>query len=305
MSSRKQMPGNMAGTAAQPTQANELSNNEKAARRAARSRVLSAFRLVPHCLQPAERHATSNVLELKESIRQLGLLEPPLVWLRSESEHVILAGHRRCHAWRLLVAEGHVKPEMRVYVLEGIEEDEALKLIAAEYFHRREYSVIHTAQLVGEAHRAVKAARQGDVPLRELEAVLPLGRTSLGHYLTIHQALQDPRLAPLVHSADKASKVLLYKALTLASFSAKRDALDVLQPKSTTHVCANAGNNAVVRGRPSKNVVRNQRGKGFDLVVKVRVRMAAEDVHLAREALERALRELGTLHPHNDTDGSA
>ncbi len=98
------------------------------------------------------------------------MLEPPLVRRTIDGGYVILAGHRRCYAWRHLAAEGVVDPEIVVYVLEGISEEDAAKFVAAEYFHRKPYSVLHTARIVGAAHRAMCAGSGEEVPLRELEA---------------------------------------------------------------------------------------------------------------------------------------
>ena len=304
----KKMPPSVAGNEAPRTptvlgtaNGGAPTKNERKARRKARTRRISAFKLVPNPLQPAGRHAVENVLDLAGSIRELGrMLEPPLVRLTIDGRYVILAGHRRCFAWRHLVAEGAVDPEILVYVLEDISDQEERKFLAAEYFHRKGYSVIHTAKIVGEAHRVLCAGRGEEVPLRELEAVLPLGRTSLGHYLTIHTALEDPRLAPLVHSADKASKSLLYKALSHAEFPARVRALEAMQPEAKE--AARAARKASSRGRPSSAVKRRKRGKGFELTVKVGVKTPPEEVERVREALTRALADVDALHGSRDEE---
>lgn len=306
----KKMPARLAGTEAprtptvlSNTKADKPTVNERKARRKARERRISVFKLQAHPLQPASRHAPENVVDLANSIRELGrMLEPPLVRRTIGGRYVILAGHRRCYAWRHLAAEGVVDQEIVVYVLEGISDQEEAKFVAAEYFHRKPYSVLHTARIVGAAHRAMCSRNGEEVPLRELEAALPLGRTSLGHYLTIDGALDDPTLGPLVHSVDKPSKLLLYKALSHDDFRARERALKAMQrkPQKTVAAARKAGS----RGRPSQAVTRQKRGQGFLLTVKVGVRMTSEEVQWAREALMRALAEIEALHGPAEDAGS-
>lgn len=299
---RKSVPGNMARTDAKrsPTSfAAETANlgtkgvspAEDAARRTAKAGWVSAFVLNAHQLQPAERHSTVNVGELKASVRKLGLLEPPLVRRRTDGEWQILAGHRRAHAWRLLAAEGIVDQKMRVWILQDVDDQEALRIVSAEYFHRREFGTLHTARLVGETYRAMTGSKS-TVTLREMEAVLPLGRTALGHYLTIYNGLQDPRLAPLVHAVDKPRKASLYRALSQDTFASKVAALEALQKRGTRKRgprAATATQNSA--GSPSP-VTRRDVDGGFDLEVRVRDGMSDEAVVEVCTELRRVLRDL-------------
>ena len=298
---RRQMPSNLAATGAARVATafagqSEVapSTTERAARKSARRVAVSAFRLQPHPLQPAERHATDNVGELKVSISELGLIEPPLVWRRPDSSYVILAGHRRWHAWKLLVAEENRDSRMPAYVLDGISSAEAVRIIAAEYCHRREFSVLHTARIVGAAHETLRQNGDGDVSLRQLAAVLPLGRTSLGQYLVISQGLQNPKLAPLVHSVDKPSKTMLYKALSHPGMRTKMAALEAMQPKpEVVQRTARSGS----RRNRTKAVRHRKRGKGFDLSIEVRSKMEASEVRRVRDALLQAIADIDVLFP--------
>ena len=298
----KRLPPSLAGSIAAhvPTAlaagvAERVSDVEHASRREAQLRSVSVFRLAAHPLQPAERHASENVAELKLSISRLGLLEPPLVWRRVDGSYVILAGHRRWHAVKLLVVEESRSPRIRVHLLEGISEAEALRIVAAEYCHRREYSTLHTARIVGAAHETLQSQTGGDVPLRELAAVLPLERTVLGQYLTIYQAMLDPRLADLVRGADKASKAVLYKALKHTDAATRVSALNALQP-SAAHQAVTSVAAARPRRRESA-VKRRRRGRGFDLAVQVRPMMSEKDVMNVRQALHQALADVDTIFP--------
>lgn len=307
----KKMPASVAGpeaprvgTASGKTAATRPTENEQMARKNARTLRISVFRLKPHRLQPPDRHGLANVLDLAGSIRELGsMLEPPLVRRTIDGEYVILAGHRRCYAWRHLVADGIVDPEIAVYVLDGISDHDELKFLAAEYFHRKEYSVVHTAMIVGEAHRALCAGKGQNVPLRELEAVLPLGRTSLGHYLMIHNALEDNRLASLVHSVDTTSQSLLYKALNQKEFSARVRSLEAMQPKAKEP--RDAGRKPPSGGRPSGAVKHRKRGRGFELTVKVGVKTPPAEVERVRVALTRAMADLEALHGASNANRAA
>lgn len=298
-SERRKMPEDLADSTAPRTLTafaargpEALSPTESAARKTARRRNISAFRLQPHPLQPHERHSTENVAELKVSLSELGLIEPPLVWHHSGSSYVILAGHRRWHAWKLLVAEENRDPRMPVYVLDGISGDEALRIMAAEYCHRKEFSVIHTARIVGAAHESLR--QNGSVPLRQLAAVMPLGRTSLGQYLVISDGLHDPRLAPLVHSVDKPSKVKLYKALSYPDIQTRIAALKAMQTGSQ------GLRTSIMIGPPSSRtacVRRRKRGRGFDLAVEVRLNMAPAEVLRVVGALRGAIADVEVLFP--------
>lgn len=306
MPSRKQMPANLAGsvgthapTAFAAEVADRVSDVERDARSEAQIRTISVFRLAAHPLQPAERHSTENVAELKLSISRLGLLDPPLVWRRVDGSYVILAGHRRCHAVKLLVAEEGRDPRIRVHVLDGISEADALRIIAAEYCHRREYSTLHTARIVGAAHETLKSQTGDDVPLRELAAVLPLERTVLGQYLTIYQAMLDPRLSDLVRGADKAPKSVLYKALKHADVQARASALQALQPNPSQPSAAPV---APARSRRQTSAVkRRKRGRGFDLAVQVRPTMSSREATEVKQALRQAVADVDVLFPDDPT----
>ena len=306
MPSKKQMPANLSGsggthapTAFAAEVADRVSDVERDARSDAQIRTVSVFRLAAHPLQPAERHSTENVAELKLSISRLGLFDPPLVWRKVDGSYVILAGHRRCHAVKLLVAEEGRDARIRVHVLDAISEADALRIIAAEYCHRREYSVLHTARIVGAAHETLKSQTGDDVPLRELAAVLPLERTVLGQYLTIYQAMLDPRLSDLVRGADKASKSVLYKALKHADVRTRASALQARQSSAPQPSSAPI---APARSRRQISAVkRRRRGRGFDLAVQVRPTMSPHEATEVKQALLRALADVDVLFPDDPT----
>lgn len=277
--------------------ANQPSETEKECRTNAKLRSVPVFKLQPHPLQPLERHSEQNVADLLVSIIDLGLQEPPLVWRRPDGSYVILIGHRRVRAWQLGALDGRLDHKIRVFVREDLTDGEALKRMAVEYFHRIEYSNLHIARLVGETSKHLSLDQNGQISTRDLAAVLPWGKTSVDHYLTIYRGLQDPRMAPLVHRADKAPISLLCKMLTLDEFSTRVDALKAYAEKGTAAAqeVVKAAKVTSQGGRPLKTVTRKERRGGYDLTIRIRPTMTAAQVEEALQALDQAEEDLKTM----------
>lgn len=195
------------------------------------------------------------------------------------------------------MAEEGRDPRMPVYVLEGISSEEAVRIIAAEYCHRREFSVLHTARVVRAAHETLRQ-NGGDARLRQLAAVLPLGRTSLGQYLVISEGIQDPRLASLVHSVDKPSKAKLYKALSQVDIRTRIAALEAMQPNNTGACSSSVRPRA--KPKQTKAVRHRKRGRGFNLTIEVRAKMERSEVNRVREALLQAISDVDALFPPHE-----
>lgn len=214
----KRMPDNMGevnvrGVATRAS-ASDVSAIEKSARAEAKLRTVSAFKLMAHDLQPLERHSDENVRDLAQSILSIGLQQPPLVRRLTSGEYVILAGHRRARAWQLLASQGAVDEKLRVFVLDRLADGEDVAIIAAEYAHRRENSPLHTARLVGAAWRFRRTQLGHEPTVRELADLLPWQKSQVDKYLKVSEALENPRLAALVHRVDKPRIALLYQILT-------------------------------------------------------------------------------------------
>jgi ParB/RepB/Spo0J family partition protein len=261
---------------------------EQSARARARLLLVSAFKLRPHTLQPAERHSDLNVADLMESIAALGLQDPPVVRRLPNGSHEILAGHRRIRAWQLLALDGRVLEKMRAFVLDGISDREAVYIIAAEYAHRREFSVLHTARIVGAAWNERRAELGKEPTVRDLADILPWGKSSIDDYLLIHDALQDPASSELVHRMDNA-KGLLVKILRqddgvrLAALHAYAES----GPAGARRVLSSTVAAAVV-----PTVERKDCDDGYDLLVRVRRDMSAEQIEAARVAMAALAQDL-------------
>jgi ParB/RepB/Spo0J family partition protein len=252
------------------------SNAEQKARVRAARRMVAVHRLRAHPLQPPERHSDANVTDLVESILELGLLELPTVWRRADGTYVILFGHRRIRACQLIAMRGLGEDRVPAFVRDDLTEGEAALLIAAEYGHRMEFSAVHTATVIGAAHRMLSADEKTGASVRRMAAILPWEKTSIDDYLKIDKALRDPRTADLVRSMDKEGKSLLVNVLSQPTFSARIRVLKAYQ----------SGGAAVVRqalaaaknGRPQKAVTRSKRGEGYDMTVRLRPSMTAEAI---------------------------
>lgn len=277
--------------------ANQPSDGEKENRSVAKLRTISVFKLQPHEVQPPERHSEENVADLLVSILELGLQNPPHAWRKPDGSYVILFGHRRVRAWQLGALEGRLPRKIRVFVRSDLDEGEALKLMAAEYCHWKDFSTLHIARLIGETSRYLSIDRDDEISTRKLAAVLPWEKTQIGDYLTIYRALQDPRLAPAVRRADSAPISLLCNILAHEEFSTRLEALQAFAEKGaaaakevtrTAKVASNGG-------RPLKAVTRRKRRAGYDVTVRIRPSMSTEQVEEATRALRQALEDLTTI----------
>jgi hypothetical protein len=299
------------GTPRPPTEviARGLSSVEMTARSSAVFRSVNLFGLQPYHSQPLDRHSDENVATLRDSIHELGLLNAPLVWRDPTGRHVILAGHRRVRACQLLARDGHRPDAVDVFLLTDLSAGGAAMLAAAEYVHRVDCSTVHTATLIGEAHRQLQLEASGiSVSVRRLAAVLPWGKSAVDEYLAIYQALQDPRLADLVRSADKAPISLLCKALRQPDFDAKVHALTTYREGGIPGLRKALSGSK--RGRPTRVVRRTASRDGYELTVRLRQRMSRSDAETAIAALRLAIADLelamqtemavgSTLQPHS------
>ena len=97
----------------------------------------------------------------------------------ADGTYVILFGHRRVRACELLAKRGLGKDRIRVFVRDDLTEGEAALLIAAEYGHRKEFSAVHTASVIGAAYRTLTAEGKKGPSVRRIAAVLPWEKTSI------------------------------------------------------------------------------------------------------------------------------
>lgn len=276
--------------------ANQPSDGEKENRSVAKLRTISVFKLQPHEVQPPERHSEENVADLLVSILELGLQNPPHSWRKPDGSYVILFGHRRVRAWQLGALEGRLPEKIRVFVRSDLDEGAALKLMAAEYCHWKEFSTLHIARLIGETSRHLSIDQDGEISTRELAAVLPWKKTSVGHYRAIYRLLEDPRLAPTVHRVDSPSKSLLNAIAQQDEFSTRRAALEAYADRGAAAVreVLAAVDDASDEDPPLETVTREKFGDGYAITVRLRAVMTEAQVEEAEKALRQALADLAT-----------
>jgi len=239
-----------------------------------------------------------------ESIRSLGLQDPPLVRRLDDGSLVILAGHRRVRSWQLLAERGEVGERIPVYARSDITDRDAVYIIAAEYAHRRDYSVVHTARIVGTAVEARREELGQKPTAREMADLLPWGKSSIAAYQAIHAALQDPEIEALVHSVDRPGKSLLHRVLSHKDLS--REALEAYRDGG-----AAAARSVLKRGRtgrPSKVVSKRKDGARSAVTVRYRAGMTPGDAEKVLQALRETVVEVegmmeqescGTERPSN------
>jgi ParB/RepB/Spo0J family partition protein len=278
--------------------AGAVTSTEKRGRGAARLKTVSVFRLRWHELQPRDRHSDANVNELMESIQELGLLEPPLVWRTKRGKLVILCGHRRVRAWQLLVQSGFFDNDrIRVFLLHDLSEGQAAVIMAAEYGHRREYSAVHTATLIGEARKHLLTEASDKITVRTLAAVLPWKKSSIDDYLAIYGALQDPELRDFVHSMDKAGKNLIRDIVTAKAPATRVQACEAFRRGG---VKAARESLAVANGQSRKESVRvtgrtTDCTLTYDLRVSLRPDLSEEEIAAIEAALGQVEEDLARI----------
>lgn len=94
--------------------------------------------------------ALEDIHELAISIRETGLLHPPLVRATGEEEHAyeLLAGQRRFAAMRMLDDASEEPQEWRFTLVDGISTREALTMQFAENFHQSKPEPVQFARAV-------------------------------------------------------------------------------------------------------------------------------------------------------------
>lgn len=265
-----------------------------AAARQTRMRKINPLLLKPHEVEEPSRHAPENVTELMESIRAVGLEVPPLVWERGSGDYVILAGHRRVKAYLLLAAQQAVPPKMEVRVISDITNREAIYLIAAEAYHSEGFSPVQDARVVGRVYEELQKELGTEPSGREVARFIPAGRNAQGkktdnssavqQALTIYRALQDPRLADLVRSADGAGKKTLYAILRCPDVETQRDALALAGAGKTGEAKRLIKKRSEPEPRPRAVVRRTKCDNGFR--AKIHIHSAAPPAALLAAAAQ-------------------
>ena len=260
---------------------------EKLAHAKGKIRKVRIAALEPHPLQPAERHAPENILDLITSIEEKGVLQPIGVSRRADGSLYILFGHRRWNSCRILASQGRFGGTIPALVLDGLTLEEEMDLMVTELFHREDNDhVVSVAGMIGRAWEVRSDQLGRAATIREMAAIIPnKKKTQIDLYLTIYEALQDEALAPLVRSADKTPIAVLCKALRPKEFSAKRELLEALirgGPKELQAVL-----NRRKGGRPLKPVVVRKIGSRRDVSLRYWPGMEPASARLALDELDR------------------
>jgi ParB/RepB/Spo0J family partition protein len=106
-----------------------------------------------------------DVQELAVSIRETGLLHPPLVRATGDDAvpYELLAGRRRFAAMALLDTAGEVREDWRFTLVEGISTREALTMQFAENFHQHKPEPVQFARAARAIMREDEALTAADV----------------------------------------------------------------------------------------------------------------------------------------------
>ena len=107
----------------------------------------------------------SKMTELIESIRELGLMHPVVVWEQMDGSYMILSGHNRKKAYELLLEETSDDKYKKIYCYvkkQGdITEAEAKEIIIDTNWVQRELSPIEKAKSIYQKYTSFKSSREG------------------------------------------------------------------------------------------------------------------------------------------------
>ena len=271
-------------------------------RERARAQKINALKLKSHEIEEPARQAAENVEELMESIRAIGMQVPPLVWHRGPGDYVILAGHRRVTAWTLLARRGEVQPEILVHTISGIDDREAIYIIAAETYQSEGFSAVQDARVIGRLFEELRKELGRDPSQRAVARFIPSRKTEAGRdtdnstavneALTIYRALQDPRLADAVRSADNAGKKTLATILRCDDLETRMEALKLAADGKAAEAKRLVRKKAEPEPEPRAVVHRRKLENGVGANVEVHCDAPMKDILAAANALEEILNEI-------------
>jgi ParB/RepB/Spo0J family partition protein len=268
--------------------------SDEAIGRRAKLRTVSLGRIEPNPHQPRSWWSESDLHALAESIAVNGLIHPPVV-RQVGKRYEIIAGERRFRALTLLHRDGRLGSDrIPVLVRTGVTDAMMALLAFVENAHRLDLDHRDLADCLGKiiADRTLEMGREPTI--RELADLLPPKRSLIHDLRTIHEALQDEALGPLVRAADGLHKTTLIKALRHPSFERRVEAL---------RAAGNGADSKVLdrmlaapkrkTGRPEKAVTRKkQKGGGYDVTIRVRPDRSREQLEAALAGARQVTAEL-------------
>ncbi len=119
-----------------------------------KSKLYNIYELKHFPNHPFKLYEKDKLEELAESIKHNGLISPIILW-KKENDLIILSGHNRVEACKLIDKE-----EVEGILKEGLNEDEALLIVTESNIHQRSWSdlsISEKAKIIAINHEANKA----------------------------------------------------------------------------------------------------------------------------------------------------
>jgi ParB family chromosome partitioning protein len=134
--------------------------------------------------------------ELVDSIQSIGLMSPIVVWQRDNSRYMILSGHNRVHAFRIIYDKTQNNQYLSVpaKIICDIDEDTARQIIIDTNWVQRELSAIEKAKSIYEKYvsiagnkiRAKKGDGRGPTVFDDIAKYYDIGNRMVQRYYRIN-----------------------------------------------------------------------------------------------------------------------
>ncbi len=115
---------------------------------------------------PSNHFPMSDLFELQASIKEKGLLNPPVVYRSDNGKYVLISGHRRLTAMETLINSGRIPPEIKCLIIPA-PEDEIAEIESIFLANRNRPALseadlkICVSQLIDTWHKKPKEERKG------------------------------------------------------------------------------------------------------------------------------------------------
>jgi len=140
----------------------------------------------PNKFQPRKKFDPEKLMELSESIKENGLIQPIVVCKHSDTDFELIAGERRLQAYRLLN-----KKDIPVYIKE-VSEKEKLILAIVENVQREDLSPIE------EAHAYQQLIDDFDLNHQNIAKIMNKDRTTISNSLRLLKL--SPKIQTMIES---------------------------------------------------------------------------------------------------------
>lgn len=143
-----------------------LLNNQSQDSRVFKNAELKTIDFEDIAFNPENHFPMSELMDLQASIKEKGLLNPPIVYWSDDGKYVLISGHRRLTAIEPLIDTGVMPPEIKCLVIpEPADEISEIESIFLANRNRPPLSEadlkICVSQLIGVWHKKPKEERKG------------------------------------------------------------------------------------------------------------------------------------------------